>query len=82
MENNNVDTVALLWMVLFPMAVLFILMIYFKVFRPFSERRRYIKMEMMQSDEGAEYNYWKRELKKLYIEHIPILGWFIRRFKR
>ena len=82
MENNNVDTVALLWMVLFPMAVLFILMIYFKVFRPFSERRRYIKMEMMQSDEGAEYNYWKRELKKLYIELITIFGWFIKNSKR
>ena len=80
--EQNVDTVALLWMVLFPMAVLFILMIYFKVFRPFSERRRYIKMEMMQSDEGAEYNYWKRELKKLYIELIPIFGWFIKKSKR
>lgn len=48
---------------------------------PFVETREYIKREINRSDD-REYYYWKHELKMLYIEHIPILGWFIRRFKR
>ena len=39
--------------------------------------RDYIKMEMQRSD-GDEYYYWKSELKRLYISHIPILGRFFR----
>lgn len=80
MEQNN-DNLLLFCVVLFPILFLCILAVYFNTIRPFSEAREYIKMEMMRTD-GEEYNYWKHELKMLYVEHIPILGWFIRRFKR
>lgn len=55
-----------------------ILAVYFNVIAPFMEKRNRIKMEMQRSD-GEEYYYWKGKLKKLYIEHIPIIGRFIRK---
>ena len=65
----------------FPILILCILVLYLNIIQPFVETRAYIKEEINRSD-GREYYYWKRELRILYIEHIPILGWFIRRFKR
>ncbi len=47
------------------------------VWIPYQRERKYIKMEMKRSD-GEEYYYWKRQLKRLYISHIPIVGRFIR----
>ena len=41
---------------------------------PFKDERDYIKMEMERSFEEEEYLYWKKELKKLYISKIPIVG--------
>ena len=64
-----------------PILILCILGLYLNVIQPFVETREYIKREINRSDD-REYYYWKRELRNLYIEHIPILGWFIRRFKR
>lgn len=61
--------------------LLFVSMLYINIILPFTQARKYIKAEIDRSD-GEEYYYWKRELRNLYIEHIPILGWFIRRFKR
>lgn len=54
-----------------------ILAFYFNVIAPFTKAREYIKMEMQRSD-GDEYYYWKSELKRLYISHIPIIGKFFR----
>lgn len=54
-----------------------VLAFYFNVIAPFMKARDYIKMEMQRSD-GDEYYYWKRELKRLYISHIPIIGRFFR----
>lgn len=79
--TQNTDNSFLFFAILFPILFLCILALYFDVIRPFSETREYIKMEMQRSD-GEEYYYWKNELKKLYIEHIPIFGWLIRKFKR
>ena len=64
-----------------PILILCILGLYLNVIQPFVETREYIKREINRSDD-REYYYWKCELRNLYIEHIPILGWFIRRFKR
>ena len=50
----------------------------FNVIIPFKEERNYIKMEMERSYEEEEYLYWKRELRRLYISHIPIIGRFFR----
>ena len=65
----------------FPILFFCILGLYLNIIQPFAETRAYIKEEINRSD-GEEYYYWKHELKMLYVEHIPILGWFIRRFKR
>ena len=54
-----------------------VLALYFNVIAPFMKARDYIKMEMQRSD-GDEYYYWKSELKRLYMTHIPIIGRFFR----
>lgn len=54
-----------------------VLAFYFNVIAPFMKARDYIKMEMHRSDVN-EYYYWKSELKRLYISHIPIIGRFFR----
>ena len=54
-----------------------VLAFYFNVIAPFMKARDYIKMEMQRSD-GEEYYYWKSELKRLYMAHIPIIGRFFR----
>ncbi len=45
---------------------------------PLIRARRFIKMEMGRSFNESEYRYWKRELKRLYLRHIPIIGRFFR----
>ena len=45
---------------------------------PFKEERDYIKMEMARSYEEDEYRYWRRELRKLYLRSIPLIGRFFR----
>ena len=64
----------------FPILLLCIMGICVRVIHPFMKTRAYIKGEINRS-EGREYYYWKRELRKLYIEQIPILGWLIKKFK-
>lgn len=51
-----------------------VLALYFKVIKPFSQDRAYIKMEMNRAFDEKEYRYWKRQLKKLYISYIPFVG--------
>ena len=50
---------------------------YVKVVMPFMQKRDYIKKEIKRSD-GEEYYHWKRELKRLYLAHVPIIGRFFR----
>ncbi len=45
---------------------------------PFLEKREYIKMEIKRCEDGDKYIYWKKELKKLYLHSIPIIGRFFR----
>ena len=45
---------------------------------PFNETREFIKMEMNRAS-GRKYRYWKKELRNLYLSHIPIVRWFVRK---
>ncbi len=58
---------------------IFIMVIYTGYIRPFSEKRKYIKMEMSRTRHDR-HMMWKRELKKLYVSQIPILGKFLSRY--
>ena len=80
MELSGTD-IFLCCIIGFPILILCILGLYLNVIQPFVETREYIKREINRPDD-REYYYWKHELKMLYIEHIPIIGWVIRRFKR
>ncbi len=48
---------------------------------PFVASRNYIKMELNRTI-GKEHKFWERELKKLYLYNIPVLGVFFRRKNR
>ncbi len=51
-----------------------------KVFLPFKEEKKRIKMEIRRSfeEDEEEYLYWKNELKRLYMSLIPIIGKFFK----
>lgn len=78
MENNNATWVligtVLTILLLLPVFFAFII----NVLVPFKDTRDFIKMEMERST-GKKQRYWKRELKKLYISHIPVVRWFFRK---
>ncbi len=42
--------------------------------KTFIEERRYIKAEMKNSGNPLTVKYCKRQLRRLYITHIPLLG--------
>ena len=76
-ENNKIW---LLWGIFLAVLLLLPVLISFviNVLVPFKENRDLIKMEMNRT-KGRKHRYWKRELKKLYISHIPIVRWFFRK---
>ncbi len=57
------------------LGVFFAIAFYLHVVMPFMRDRMYIKMEMQRSD-ARERSYWKKELKNLYLSHIPVIGRF------
>lgn len=61
----------------FVILVIFIV-VFINAYLPFKERRDYIKMEIGRSDSEREYRYWKKELKRLYIKSIPLIGRFFK----
>ena len=73
MEQGE-NEIFLYGILLTPLIVLCVIAVYMNIIRPFSEGRRYIKAEMRRAYNESEYRYWKRELKKLYISQIPIVG--------
>lgn len=77
-EDNNelwgLVGIILVVLLLLPVLISFVI----NVLVPFKDTRDFIKMEMNRS-EGRKQRYWKRELKKLYISHIPIVRWFFRK---
>ena len=76
MEQGE-NEIFLYCILLAPLIVLSIAAVYMNIIRPFSEGRRYIKAEIHRSYNESKYRYWKRELKKLYISQISILGKYI-----
>ena len=46
---------------------------FFRTLLPFMSARVEIKMELSRS-RGKEYIFWKRELRRLYVSLIPIVG--------
>ncbi len=57
--------------------ILFVLLaLYFNFIAPLVKEREYVKMEMRRSYSEDEYRFWKRELRRVYLRHIPIIGRF------
>ncbi len=54
----------------------FLFAIYFNIIVPLMKEREYIKMEMQRSFNEEAYRYWKKELKRAYLRHIPFIGRF------
>lgn len=55
-----------------------ILCLYIEHYIPFKNTREYIQMEISRSYTQEEYEFWKNEMKKLYIKSIPIIRWIIK----
>lgn len=55
--------------------ILFVIItvMYFGVIKPFMSSRKYILMEISRST-GSECVHWEKELKRLYVSYIPIIG--------
>ena len=53
-----------------------LLALYFNLIVPLVKEREYVKMEMRRSYSEDEYRFWKRELRRVYLRHIPIIGRF------
>lgn len=51
------------------------------VYIPFLDEREYIQMEIARNG-GSERQHWERELRRLYIGSIPIIGKHINRRER
>lgn len=66
--------------VLIVTALLFISIgLYYSVILPFIEERKYLKMELRRSRYGGEeYHHYKKELKRLYLRFIPLIGRFFK----
>ena len=73
MTNGGKDML-LYGIILAPVAVLAVIALCTRIIAPFSQRRAYIKTEMCRAYDKREYRYWKKELKKLYLEQIPFIG--------
>ncbi len=79
---SRTDATILLVFAVVAVIVLLIISFYFKVLKPFSRERDYIKMELYRSSSNHEYNYWKRELRYLYLKHIPLVRLFKRKIPK
>ena len=75
--DNNI---AVLLFMLIAAAVLFVVLVLVivQVVIPFTRDRNYIKMEIDRADNEKDYKFWKKQLKRLYLKHIPIVGFFIK----
>ena len=79
MEYNNYTYYdALMFIVLFIMISFLIIALCFKKIFQYINERDYIKAQMQSSHSKREYIYWKRKLKKLYLNYLPLIGRFLR----
>ena len=60
------------------LAPLFLASFYVNFYIPFERQRKSIRLEIERGD-PEEREYWKKELKKLYISLLPFSGKFIRK---
>ena len=75
-QNNNFEDIILI----FGLGILiFFIVVGFVISEvvPFFKERERIKLEMERSYSEAEYRYWRKKLKKLYRDSIPIIGRFL-----
>ncbi len=53
------------------------LALYFYILSPIMRMRKYFKSEIQRS-QGKEKEYWKKKLRKLYMQYIPFIGRFFK----
>ncbi len=80
MEYNNYYTYydALMLIALVIIISFLIIALCFKKIFQYINEREYIKAQMQSSHSKREYIYWKRKLKKLYLNYLPLIGRFLR----
>ncbi len=71
MENDIFILAGLLAIIFFAISAL-----YLEVIAPIIDDREYIIMKMRCSSSKEEYDYWRWELRRVYLRHIPIIGRF------
>ena len=74
----NVEMLMLIIAVIIIIGTFLVFAYIINVYLPFKEERDYIKMEMESSFGKKDYSYWKRELRRLYLSLIPLIGRFFR----
>lgn len=72
-QDNTLFLIGIVILIFFAIIIFWVTIVI-----PLAEQRDYIKMEMQRSTSETEYNYWEKELKKLYLRYIPIIGKFIK----
>ena len=77
MANTQLYTVGIIIMCTF-LLIIIGAGLYVNNIKPLSKERTYIKMEIKRSLSKRESKYWKNKFKKLYLQHIPLIGKFWR----
>ena len=76
MTNGNYYTMIFIIILFF--APLFLASFYVNFYLPFDRQRKSIKLEIERGD-IEEREYWKKELKKLYISLLPFSDKFLKK---
>lgn len=64
----------LTYIIAFFIIVIFGVLFYANVVLPFKSAKSYIEMELSRAFNDEQRRYWKRQLRNLYVERIPIIG--------
>ena len=73
--SETIDIIGvLIVVVLIPLAVLLAA----KIIVPFLNERALLKTEIRRSDSEEEARYYKKKLRRLYLKHIPFIGFFFK----
>ncbi|MDY6313717.1 MAG: hypothetical protein SPL89_00915 [Clostridia bacterium] len=78
MISTNSDLI-ITFVILVPVLMMCITAYCIGTIKPFIETKAYVKTELQRTQGEPEYKYWRREMSKLYVELIPLLGKFIAR---
>lgn len=73
MEQNETDIILYIIFAV-PIVLVAILALCRNVILPLLADRRYIKYEIARAYGRREKRHWKRELRKLYVGYIPLIG--------